>query len=67
MENKPTKRGKIMILAIVIGIAAGAAVGGVLGYFGRCSSGTCPLTSNPYTGAIFGAVMGGVIAAMIRS
>ena len=56
-----------MILAIVIGVAAGAVIGGVTGYFGRCASGTCPLTSSPYSGALFGAVVGGLIASVFRS
>ncbi len=47
-----------MIAKILIGISIGACVGAVVGYFGRCSTGTCPLTSNPYRGAIWGGVMG---------
>ncbi len=35
--------------------------GGVLGYFGKCSSGACPLTANPYRGAIIGALIGVLI------
>ena len=53
------------ILRIIAGAAAGAIAGGVLGYVGRCSSGTCPLTSNPYIGAVFGALLGGLIVASI--
>jgi len=36
----------------------GAAIGGVIGYFGKCSSGVCPLTSSPYSGAVYGAIVG---------
>jgi thioredoxin 1 len=36
----------------------GGAIGAVLGYVGKCSSGTCPLTVNPYRGAIYGAIVG---------
>ena len=43
---------------IILGIVIGAAIGSVIGYFGKCSSGTCPLTSNPYRGALYGAVLG---------
>jgi thioredoxin 1 len=47
------------------GVLAGGAVGAGLGYFGKCSSGTCPLTANPYRGAIYGAVMGGLLMSVI--
>ncbi|MDD5069590.1 MAG: DUF6132 family protein [Candidatus Omnitrophica bacterium] len=39
-------------------VLAGAVIGGIIGYFGQCSSGTCPLTSSPYSGAIYGAIVG---------
>ena len=45
----------------------GAVVGGLLGYgvyrFIGCSSGTCPITSNPWISTIFGVVMGAMLAA----
>jgi len=41
-------------LPILIGLLLGAA----LGYFGQCSSGTCPLTSTWWRGAIYGGVLG---------
>jgi len=47
-----------MMIKLLIGILVGAAVGALLGYFGSCSSGTCPLTANPLRGAVFGAVLG---------
>ena len=43
-----------LILCILIGGGLGAA----LGYFGKCSSGTCPLTANPWRGALYGVVLG---------
>ena len=36
----------------------GSAAGAVMGYFGQCSSGSCPLTSTWWRGAIYGSVMG---------
>ena len=45
-----------------MGMLIGAGIGALLGYFGECSSGTCPLTANPYRGALYGAVMGVVFA-----
>ena len=50
-----------MIARILLGVLIGGAIGAVLGYFGKCSSGTCPLTANPYRGAIYGAVMGALL------
>lgn len=52
-----------MITKILLGVLIGGAIGGVLGYFGKCSSGACPLTANPYRGAIYGAVMGAILVA----
>jgi len=51
-----------MLARILVGIAIGAALGALLGYFGKCSSGACPLTANPYRGALYGAVMGAAFA-----
>lgn len=36
----------------------GAALGSLMVYFGQCSSGTCPLTSTWWRGAIYGGVLG---------
>jgi len=47
------------------GVLIGGAIGAGLGYFGKCSSGTCPLTANPYRGAVFGAVMGALVMSLI--
>lgn len=47
-----------MTLRILFGILIGGAVGFALGYFGKCASGTCPLTSNPYVSTIIGALIG---------
>jgi len=51
-----------MIARILLGVLIGGAIGAVLGYFGKCSSGSCPLTANPYRGAIYGAVIGALLA-----
>jgi len=53
-----------MVLRYLIGIGIGACIGAAMGYFGKCTSGTCPLTANPYRGAIYGSVMGLIFAAM---
>ncbi len=39
-------------------VLVGGLVGAVLGYFGKCASGTCPFTANPFRGAGFGALFG---------
>lgn len=53
---------KSQILRLAAGIAIGALLGGIMGYYGKCSSGTCPLTATPWRGAIYGAIMGALIA-----
>lgn len=46
-------------------ILIGGVIGGLLGSRRSCESGTCPLTSNPYTGALYGAVMGFFLASTV--
>jgi thioredoxin 1 len=46
------------MLPLMLTLLAGAGIGAALGYFGRCSSGGCPLTANWRRGALFGAVLG---------
>jgi len=53
-----------MVIRILFGVLIGGAIGAVLGYFGKCSSGTCPLTANPYRGAIYGALIGALMASV---
>jgi thioredoxin 1 len=47
-----------MIYRYIIGVIVGGVIGGVLGHFGKCASGTCPLTSSPIGGVIFGVLIG---------
>ena len=47
-----------MTLRILAGILIGAGIGSVTGYYGKCSSGTCPLTATPLRGAVYGGVVG---------
>jgi len=44
----------------------GIALGSLAGYFGQCHSGTCPLTSTWWRGAIYGGVMGLLISLSSR-
>ncbi|MDD5496563.1 MAG: DUF6132 family protein [Candidatus Omnitrophica bacterium] len=49
-------------MKILLGVVIGGAVGFGIGYFGKCASGTCPLTSNPIISTIIGALIGAMIA-----
>jgi hypothetical protein len=46
------------MIRLLVSVVVGAALGSALGYFGQCSSGTCPLTSTWRRGAIYGGVLG---------
>ena len=51
------------MLSLILSVLIGGGIGATMGYFGQCSSGTCPLTSTWWRGAIYGGVMGLLIAA----
>jgi len=57
--------GKAAVIQLVLGILIGGGFGALLGYFGRCSTGTCPLTANPWRGACYGMVMGALFALVV--
>ena len=42
----------------IIGATVGAIGGYMYYFFIGCSSGTCPITSNPYISIVYGAIMG---------
>lgn len=46
------------VFRFLLPIAVGAALGATLGYFGSCTSGTCPLTSTWWRGALYGGFIG---------
>ena len=48
-------------------LASGAALGAAMGYFGQCTSGTCPLTSTWWRGALYGGVLGLLFALSSRT
>lgn len=52
-----------MYTRLAIGLLLGAGIGSAMGYFGQCSSGTCPLTATWWRGALFGGMMGLALAA----
>jgi len=55
-----------MILRIVIGLLAGGGLGFAWYKFVGCSTGSCPLTSNPIISTIYGAVLGVLVATSFR-
>jgi hypothetical protein len=53
---------KAQIIRMLVSIAVGGALGALMGYFGKCTTGACPLTATPWRGAIYGAVMGALFS-----
>jgi hypothetical protein len=47
-----------ILLSYLLPLATGALLGAAVGYFGQCSSGTCPLTSTWWRGALYGSTLG---------
>lgn len=45
-------------LKIILGIGIGALLGFAYYYFIGCTSGTCPITSNPLSSILYGSVFG---------
>lgn len=46
------------MIRYLLPVAIGASLGALMGYFGQCSSGTCPLTSTWWRGALYGGFWG---------
>lgn len=46
------------VLRFALIVLGGATLGALLGYFGQCTSGTCPLTSTWWRGALYGGTLG---------
>lgn len=58
---------KPVLLRFALPVVLGAAIGAALGYFGQCTSGTCPLTSTWWRGALYGSFLGLLVAASSAS
>lgn len=54
---------KIVKMRIIISALIGGGMGFLVGYLGKCTSCTCPLTGNPIISTIIGALLGGLIGA----
>lgn len=44
-------------MALILSILVGAGLGGLMGYYVKCASGTCLLTATPGRGVIYGMVL----------
>ncbi len=49
-------------MKLLLTILVGAGIGAALGYFGKCTSGACPLTATWWRGALFGGLFGAFFA-----
>lgn len=58
------KRNKTM--AIMIGVVAGAVVGYLYYRFIGCRTGACVITRNPITSMLYGALLGGLAANVLK-
>ncbi|MFM1748646.1 MAG: hypothetical protein RLZZ188_2312 [Verrucomicrobiota bacterium] len=46
------------MLRLALVVLVGSGLGALLGWFGQCSSGTCPLTATWWRGALNGGFLG---------
>ena len=56
-----------MLLRLFFGVLLGGSLGALMGYFGKCTTGACPLTANPFRGAIYGAVLGVIFSTILSA
>ena len=55
-----------MIVRIVIGLVVGGGFGFAYYKLVGCSSGACPLTSNPVISTLYGSVLGALLASSLH-
>jgi hypothetical protein len=55
-----------MIVRIVIGVLVGGGLGFAWYKLVGCSSGACPLTSNPFISTLYGSVLGALLASSLH-
>ena len=51
----------------LIGVVLGSSAGWCYWYFVGCASGTCVITSSPVHSSLYGAMMGGLLASMLKT
>jgi thioredoxin 1 len=61
-EMGKLKMQKALFIQLAVGLLIGGSLGALVGYFGKCTAGTCPLTANPWRGGFMGAMIGGLFA-----
>ena len=54
------------MLSLIGPVLLGAVVGGLIGHFGACASGACPLMSSWWRGALYGATLGLMVSGVKR-
>jgi len=55
-----------MILRLIIGAVVGGGLGFAYYRFVGCSSGACPLTSNPVISTLYGSIVGALVASSVH-
>jgi high-affinity Fe2+/Pb2+ permease len=60
------KGSKRKMIQIVIGAVFGGVIGFLFYRFVGCKSGTCMIASNPYLSTMYWAVLGGLLANILR-
>lgn len=55
-----------MLWKLVIGVVAGGGLGFAWYKLVGCSTGACPLTSNPWISSLYGALLGALLATSVR-
>ena len=63
-DTKSTEPKRTPWRRIGIGVLVGAALGYAYFAFIGCSTGGCPITSNPISSVLYGSVIGGLITSM---
>lgn len=54
-------------MRFLVPVAVGAVLGALLGRFGACADGACPLLATPWRGALYGAALGLLLALTDRT
>lgn len=57
---------KVKTILLISGVIIGAISGFIYWKYVGCSTGTCPITSNPYISTAYGAVMGGLVFSFFK-